>query len=215
MPTAVRRRGRPADPELRVRRESEILDAAAHAFAEHGFAGLDVDVLAARLGVGKGTIYRYFPTKEALFLAAIDRRIVEMTHALDERTRGVTAPLARVETALRAYLEHFDAHPELVDLMMIERGVFRDRRQHTYFRHRDANLREWEETFRTLISEGVVRDVPIARILDVVGSAIYGAVFTHHFTGRRRKLAAQADDILDVILRGILARPASAPRRKR
>jgi AcrR family transcriptional regulator len=37
-----------------------------------GFATADVQEIANKTGVGKGTIYRYFPSKEELFLAAVD-----------------------------------------------------------------------------------------------------------------------------------------------
>ena len=54
-----------------ARNRTRILDAARAAFAE---AGLDVGVeeIARRAGVGKGTLYRRFPTKEALVRAIFD-----------------------------------------------------------------------------------------------------------------------------------------------
>ncbi|MGE0400537.1 MAG: TetR/AcrR family transcriptional regulator [Kofleriaceae bacterium] len=60
---AVRRsRGRPLiDDKRRI-----ILDAALRVFAERGFHGTNVPEVAARAGVGVGTLYRYFENKEAL-----------------------------------------------------------------------------------------------------------------------------------------------------
>ena len=58
----------PADPPLRAdarRNRERILDAARDAFAEHGRA-VPLDEIATRAGVGPGTVYRHFPTKEAL-----------------------------------------------------------------------------------------------------------------------------------------------------
>jgi len=55
------------------RNRERILDAALAAFAEHGSASQMEDV-AARAGVGVGTLYRHFPTKEALILAVVVRR---------------------------------------------------------------------------------------------------------------------------------------------
>ena len=57
---------------IKVRRQEEILEAAATLFAECGYSDADTQTLADRLGVGKGTIYRYFPSKQELFLAAVD-----------------------------------------------------------------------------------------------------------------------------------------------
>ena len=43
-----------------------ILDAALHLFTERTFAACPVPLVAERAGVATGTIYRYFPSKEAL-----------------------------------------------------------------------------------------------------------------------------------------------------
>ncbi len=48
-------------------RPAQILDAAFHEFGERGLAGARLDDIAKRAGVAKGTIYLYFPNKEALF----------------------------------------------------------------------------------------------------------------------------------------------------
>jgi AcrR family transcriptional regulator len=48
-------------------RPTEIVAAARAVFLENGFASAKVDEIARRAGVSKGTVYLYFPTKEALF----------------------------------------------------------------------------------------------------------------------------------------------------
>ena len=67
-----------------ARNRTRVLDAARTAFAE---AGLDVGVeeIARRAGVGKGTLYRRFPTKEALVRAIFDD-ILEEVEAMSQRT---------------------------------------------------------------------------------------------------------------------------------
>jgi len=52
-------------------RRAKLLDAAAAAFVEHGFQRTQMDDIAERLGVSKGTIYRTFDSKDALFAAVI------------------------------------------------------------------------------------------------------------------------------------------------
>lgn len=61
-----RRPGRPRDAGA----DQAILEAAAAELAEVGFGALTVDAVAARAGVGKATIYRRWPRKEALLLDA-------------------------------------------------------------------------------------------------------------------------------------------------
>jgi AcrR family transcriptional regulator len=52
-------------------KRAEILAAAAEEFARRDFHEVLMDDVAAHAGVGKGTLYRYFPTKEELFVAAV------------------------------------------------------------------------------------------------------------------------------------------------
>jgi AcrR family transcriptional regulator len=63
---AVRRPGRPRSE----RAEQAILDAALEAFAERGVDGVRCEDVAARAGVGKATLYRRWPGKEDLLIAA-------------------------------------------------------------------------------------------------------------------------------------------------
>ena len=52
-------------------RVAGILDAARQAFSENAFHDVLMDDMAKEAGVGKGTIYRYFPDKESLYFAVI------------------------------------------------------------------------------------------------------------------------------------------------
>jgi AcrR family transcriptional regulator len=205
MPTVAKRGpGRPVDPGLTERRRAEILDAAARLFARDGFAGADTQVLADELGVGKGTIYRYFPSKRELFLAVVDRVMRRLREVVDAAIEGVDEPLERVATAIRTYLDFFAEHPQFVELLIQERASFKDRQKPTYFQHRDANIGRWQDLFRELIAAGRVRDMPVEQITDVLSDLVYGTMFTNYFVGRRRRSSQQADEILDVVFHGIL-----------
>jgi AcrR family transcriptional regulator len=59
-------------PDLRDKREKEILQAAAAVFAQRGFRATRVADVATRAGLGKGTVYEYFASKEDLFLRLFD-----------------------------------------------------------------------------------------------------------------------------------------------
>jgi AcrR family transcriptional regulator len=104
----------PAPDRKRQRRKearpAEIIDSAMRLWAERGFAATRLEDVAAGAGIAKGTIYRYFPSKEALFEAALQVRIV----ATMDRARGMAEGFDG--TAAEMFARFFDAiRAELVD----------------------------------------------------------------------------------------------------
>lgn len=83
-------------PEDRPR---EILAAALEVFGEQGLAGARIDDIAARAGLSKGTVYHYFPGKEALFRELVRQMV-------SDNTRGVVPVDAQgsAHELLRAYI---------------------------------------------------------------------------------------------------------------
>jgi AcrR family transcriptional regulator len=190
---------------LRKSRRTEILTCAAKLFAAHGYAGTDTQLLADQLCVGKGTLYRYFKNKEALFLAVADQAMVEVRGWVDARIDGIDDPLERLATAIRAYLTFVSQHPEFVELLIQERAQFKDRRKPTFFVHREANIQRWKDLYHGLIGEGRIRGMPVERITDVMSQLLYGTIFINYFTGQNKSPDVQAADILDVVFHGILS----------
>jgi AcrR family transcriptional regulator len=67
-----------------VRNRARVLEAAEAVFAAQGLS-VPVDVIAERAGVGVGTLYRHFPTKEKLFEAIVVGRMIDL--AAEARAR--------------------------------------------------------------------------------------------------------------------------------
>lgn len=200
-----RKRGRPPQPGLAESRREQILAAATDLFARHGFEHTDLQQVADVLGVGKGTVYRYFPSKRELFLAAADRAMHLLHGAVAAAADpSVYPPLERIERAITAYLVFFEEHPEFVELFIQERAAFRDRPTPTYFAHRQAQRERWRPLYDGLIESGVLRHLPAERIMDAVSAMVYGAMFTNFFLGRTHTAAQQARELLDVLFHGVL-----------
>ncbi|NIB40507.1 TetR/AcrR family transcriptional regulator [Pseudomaricurvus alkylphenolicus] len=89
--TKPRRRGRPKSDDRSVSTREEILDGALAAFAELGYDGMSMRVLAARIGISHGLIPARFGTKEALWRAAVDQGM--------ERLADNIGDLSDVDTA--------------------------------------------------------------------------------------------------------------------
>lgn len=194
-------------------RQDRIICTAARVFADRGYRQTDVQVIADEIGVGKGTIYRNFRSKEALFLATVDH----MMHRLGESIRAATAdvadPLDCIRAAIRAYLAFFDRETAAVELILQERAEFKQRLKPTYFAHQEANIKPWLELFGRLMDDGVVRRMPPEAIATVINNTLYGTIFTNYFAGNggvtSGDFESQAEQIIDIMFNGILLTSAS------
>lgn len=185
----------------------EILDTATALFAEQGFSDAVTQELAAKLQVGKGTIYRHFPSKRDLFLAAADRVMRKLQDRVESNIAGITDGLERITRAVATFLAFFVEHPQYVELLIQERAYFKDRQRPTYFEHREINIKRWRQVYRELIAAGRVRDIPVNHITDVVSNMLYGIMVTNFFNGQAKPSEVQARELLDIVFFGILTGP--------
>lgn len=79
-----------------ARNREKVLEAARELFASKGFE-VPLDEIAVRAGVGPGTVYRHFPTKQALFQAVTEARVLAMVES-------ASLPAEDPQAALFAFL---------------------------------------------------------------------------------------------------------------
>jgi AcrR family transcriptional regulator len=117
------RRGRPRSPET----DSAIVDATLELIADEGLTGLSVESVAARAGVGKATIYRRWPSKEALVcdaLAQLAADDVPLPDSVGVRERLLAvlehirckSPETQVGRIMPRMLSHATSQPDLFRL---------------------------------------------------------------------------------------------------
>jgi AcrR family transcriptional regulator len=110
-------------------RPQEILEAALAVFAEKGFAAARMDDIAARARVSKGTIYLYFPSKEAVFKALVQEMIGPQLARLADLARAHEGAIAPLLAAMLRNLGQFIATSDKVVLpkmVIAEAGNFPD-----------------------------------------------------------------------------------------
>src|SRR5215210_3184555 len=113
-----------------------ILDAADRLLARYGYRKMTMDDLAQEVGIGKGTIYLHFPSKEEVVLSHVDRIVERLKVELQRIAGGGGAPAARLRRMLVARVMYrFDSvqhySESLSDLLAALRpGLLARRRRH-------------------------------------------------------------------------------------
>lgn len=190
----------------KAHRRQQLLDAAAHLFAERGFNGVSIEELGASAGVSGPALYRHFPSKEAvlgeLLIGASQRLLEGCTRILDDATEG--------PQALRDLV---DFH---VDFALSERDVIRiqDRELASLPPAVNHEVRMLQRRYVQAWVELIARLSPTTPVaeLEVRVHAIFGLL---NSTPHNAKLA-DVDDargiLAEMAIAGVLgAGPASVP----
>lgn len=197
--------------EQKAQRPREILDAAFEEFVEKGYAAARMDDVAARVGVTKGTVYLYFPTKEDLFEAVGNHMLTPFAdlRAVIDGMRGPYADRLR-DTLLLAYdkLVRDRRMREFLRLTLAE-GT---RSPGIVDRHHDDFVAPLLDAVSMLVDQGVAAgefsECPVAKVPHVIISSLIHLAVWHLMFGDRKPLDQDAfiEAHIDLVLRGLLKR---------
>ncbi len=113
---ALSPRKRPVQRRARTTVE-DILRAAAQVFSRHGYAAGTTNRIAERAGISIGSLYQYFPNKDAILVALVEQHITQSTARLFEVLRQTLEQGLNLEGTLRRIVEEMVAlhagHPRL------------------------------------------------------------------------------------------------------
>lgn len=97
-------------------KRARVLEAAKLGFAASGFAGANINKIAEVAGISVGSLYKYFRTKEDLFLTLIEEYHKVIADSIDAVLARESSFAGRVESLLRACVDTSLADPEAVRL---------------------------------------------------------------------------------------------------
>ena len=190
--TSPRARGRPRSVEARA----AILRAARELIAEAGTSGLTMEAVAARAGVGKPTVYRWWPDRHAVAMAALMSEpapapaaprkrsaLASLRRQLLDVAEVFAAPTGRSAASLIASA---DANSELAKAF----------RNHFVLARRE----EGRVLLREAVADGELRD---DLDIDVALDLIYGPLFFRLLLGHAPLDAASVTRIFKDALRGL------------
>ena len=187
-----------------------ILDATDRLLARYGYRKMTVEDIAVEAGIGKGTIYLHFSSKEEVVLSHIDR-IVER---LKERLREIAGSDATAAERLRLMLMtrvlfRFDSvqhyTQSINDLLAALRAGFLARRAH-YF---EAEAQIFAEVLRAGREAGEFsfddEHATAHALLQATNGLLPYSLSTSEL-GSRREVSQRVADVAELILRGVISR---------
>ncbi|HEY8694686.1 MAG TPA: TetR/AcrR family transcriptional regulator [Chloroflexota bacterium] len=109
---------------VKLEREQEILQAARDVFSERGFEKASIDDIAERVGIGKGTVYLHFPSKEELLLALMRQSCLRLVEMCRSAATGQPTTPGKLRCIIQALVDHRYANERWVGIVANELPVF-------------------------------------------------------------------------------------------
>ncbi len=195
-------KGIPLTEEEQVRRRHEIFGASIKLFLKNGFQETSMREIAEEAGIGKSTLYDYFPTKDDILAWGVEDEFMDLADAAREIAAQPLPAVTRLRKIMKNHVEMLAASRDFylklsfeVQRLSLETQKRIQVRRHAY-----------QDLIRQLIDEGIqegafrkVDSLFVARMLIV---AITPTIFTSRPTGTPQQMLSTA---LDVFLRGIEA----------
>ncbi len=187
------RRGRPRSEKAR----GAILQAAAELLLDQGLAAVSMDAVAARAGVSKATIYRWWPTKETLALDALYHEWAAVPAARDTGSlRGDLLSLLRPWARLASRRPYGRVIAALVTEAQTDPVFARQYRTRFVEPRRD----QARIIFRRAIERG---EIPANTKIEVALDLLYGPVYHRLLHGHAPLNDQFVRDVVDTALDGI------------
>ncbi|MDW8465069.1 MAG: TetR/AcrR family transcriptional regulator [Chloroherpetonaceae bacterium] len=104
--------------EAREAKRQTLLQAAIATFAQKGFHETKMQDIADAAGVGKGTLYEYFETKEELFLAVYESWISEYETEMTRQAEAYLEPLAKADALIETTVAFYEKHASHASILL-------------------------------------------------------------------------------------------------
>jgi AcrR family transcriptional regulator len=187
------------ESELENRRR-EIFDATVDLFLEKGFYETSMREVAEAAGIGKSTLYDYFPSKDDIIVYAIENSLLEITQRAQTILDQDADASTRLRRLMHMHLDHLLQNKAFFLRLTVEAGRLNRESQDRIQVRRHA----YQDMLQTLIEEGIAagsfRPVNAAVAMKTLIAMMAPVVFTTRPAGTP---AEMLDDALDLLFNGI------------
>lgn len=186
----------------REARRSRILAAAVELFASRGFVQVQMDDVARLAGMGKPTLYRYFPSKAELFLAAFDSLLDGLDTKLQDISTAPLPPRQQIAEMVHALVMGLADQIATLRYLEGESPALAGRWRLAYRRRRETILSHLRKVVEAGIAASDFEEVDLEVVPALIMGMVRGGLVGSTASALRTAAAAQ-----ELVLGGLLKRP--------
>ena len=181
-----------------------ILKAAMKVFSEKGYHEASMDDVANLAGVGKGTVYRNFPSKQDLFLALIEWGFNSLISGIVEKTKNIEDFLKKIEIAIETYLAFFGHKRNFYRVLIQERSIFREKIERQFKKKYLAHLYLLEDFFKRGMKAGVFKKLDSQSASIALVGLINSLIYKWLISEKKYSLKKEKKVIMATFFNGII-----------
>jgi AcrR family transcriptional regulator len=206
---------RPSDRE-RVKRvkqtdaRSRILQAALEEFSERGYHAATIDSIAERAGIAKGTVYRYFKTKEALFNGLKEDTIGSFVELARKDLAEQEEVLTIIESVIKMYLNFFEKNSAFFKVIIQEQQDFGREFSEKFIHELILALPGLKRRCWKASRNGHLKQMNYFTVFYGIIGFLNGVIQKWLHDGAEASLLAESDIVKEVLFYGFVARPCES-----
>jgi AcrR family transcriptional regulator len=188
-----------------------ILDAADRLLARYGYQKMTIDDLAREVGIGKGTVYLHFRSKEEIVLFRVDRvvrRLVDQLLAIAQSDASPDVKIRRM--LLLRVMFRFDSVQHYTESISEVLRALRSGLLERHQKHFEQEARVFAKVLKEGQDSGLFHNVHglrTARVLLVATNSLLPFSLSTRELGSRREVENKCKKVADLLVGGLLARP--------
>jgi len=197
-------KGIPLTEEEQARRRKEIFNASVHLFLDKGFNETSMREIAEAAGIGKSTLYDYFPSKDDILLSFMEDELENLTKRGEEIARQDVGAQEKLRQIMFDYMDYLAAQEDFYMKLSLE--VQRLAQQS--LARIQVKRHAYQDLIRSVIEEGIqegcFRAVDPLLATRIILTALTPAVYTTRPVQSRQQMM---DDAFTLLLKGLQASP--------
>ena len=196
-----------------------ILESAREIFFRDGFMSANLDEVAEKAGVAKGTLYRYFESKADLYVAVLADNGKVFTDKMSQVAEGPGKVTDQLWAIADFYVDHWTRHQDYFQIFWAidNQSVIGDLPGPVV----DEVTRLWEESLRILdgvlrqgVHSGALRECDTWEVANILWTVANSIIQSEGTLARRKLRGRPLEDVfgtaIETLLRGLSATPAAA-----
>jgi AcrR family transcriptional regulator len=187
-------------------RMAELLEAARRVFAAKGFHGATMEDIAETAGVAKGTVYSYYPSKRAVYWAALQQGVGELLERMRSSVEAATTIEEKLRALIATKISFFHEDRDFFRIYFSEFGNVLAHPAHVNRRFQDFQATQiglLERVLEDAVKNGDIRDISATATAHAVADVTRGMIRQRLISHRNGNVAEDIEFVFELIWKGI------------